>query len=423
MGRGCVRGVACVLFVLILLAGGCGTDESKKSDAETKTIPADHKVSAEKRIWEDILQKAHGTTVTFYMYGGMANVNRWIDGYVAETVKKRFDITLERVPMDAAVFVNKLLTEKAAGRDKGSIDLLWINGENFRNARKADLLYGPVTAMLPNFNAYADKMESATDFGFPVNGYEAPYGRAQFVMEYDQARTPEPPMNIAALREWVMAHPGRFTYPQPPDFTGSAFVRQIFYAVTGGYKQYMNGFDQALYDAKAPLLWQYLNDIEPYLWQKGQTYPKDPGALELLFTRGEVDLMMAYHPTHAQSQILDGTYPSSVRTFVMRDGSIYNTHFTAIPANAPNVYGAMVVMDFLMSPDAQLSKFEPENWGDFPAISLTHLSPEQAKRFTGVDLGVATLSPDVLRSVAVPEIPSEWLEALEQGWQEHILHK
>lgn len=200
-------------------------------------------------------------------------------------------------------------------------------------------------------------------------------------------------------------------------------MRQAFYALTGGHEQYMQGFSQELYDRNAPKLWAYLNEIEPYLWQGGQTYPKDPAALALLFARGETDFMMAYHPVHAQSRILEGTYPATVRTFVMREGSIFNTHFTAVPFNAPNVNGALVVMDFLLSPDAQVSKLDPANWGDFPAIDMERLAPEEAARFAAVDLGAATLGTEALGAVAVPEIPAQWLEALEQGWLDNVLRK
>nr|WP_174409547.1 ABC transporter substrate-binding protein [Desulfovibrio psychrotolerans] len=404
----------CLLVAGSLLVGGCGADEDKARPQAA---------APEGGSWEEILEKARGSRVAWYMYGGMANANRWVDEYVAPEVLRRYGITLERVPMDAPVFVNKLLAEKAAGRAQGTMDLLWINGENFRNAREADLLYGPVTHLLPNFAAYADPAEAATDFGYPVDGYEAPYGRAQFVLEYDSSRTATPPDSLEALKEWVRVNPGRFTYPQPPDFTGSAFVRQAFYALTGGHEQYMEGFSQELYDRNAPRLWAYLNEIEPYLWQGGQTYPKDPAAQALLFARGEVDFMMAYHPVHAQSRILEGTYPATTRTFVMREGSIFNTHFTAVPFNAPNVNGALVVMNFLLSPDAQVSKLDPANWGDFPAIDMERLAPEEAARFAAVDLGAATLGTEVLGAVAVPEIPAQWLEALEQGWLDNVLRK
>jgi putative spermidine/putrescine transport system substrate-binding protein len=367
--------------------------------------------------------QARDSQVRWYMYGGWVQVNTWVDTYVADEMKKRYNIDLVRVPMDAGVFVNKLLSEKAAGKEKGNIDLLWINGENFKNAKEAGLLFGPFAQQLPNVRRYVDPKSVAYDFGYPVEGYEAPYGRAQFVFEYDTAKVDTPPKTTAALKAWIRTHPGRFTYPQPPDFTGSAFIRQVFYAVTGGYAQYLAGWNPDLFAQKSPLLWKWLNDIEPYLWQKGRTYPKDSASLDTLFSRGEVAFGMSYHPPHAQNKILEGTYPDTVRTFVMEDGSIYNTHFTAIPFNSPNKAGAMVLANFLISVDAQLSKYSPDRWGDFPALDANRLSPEDRQRFQAVDLGPATLGSDELDPVGVPEIPSAYLEALEQGWEDHVLER
>ncbi len=404
-----VRRILTAAFACLLLAA-CSSEPEKSKEKSVDNL-----------AFAELETMAAGTTVRLFMYGGMANVNAWIDGYVARELRDRYDITLVRTPMDAPAFVNKLLTEKQAGKKDGSMDLLWINGENFKNAKQAGLLYGPFAARLPNDRMYVNQESAQYDFGYPVNGFEAPYGRAQFVFEYDAARTPSPPDSFAALAVWVKEHPGRFTYPQPPDFTGSAFIRQAFYAVSGGYEKYQQGFDQALFDQNAPKLWAYLNALKPYLWQEGRSYPKDSAALDTLFARGEVDMSMGYHPAHAQAKIIEGSYPETARTFVMKDGSIFNTHFTAIPFNAPNKAGAMVAANFLLSPEAQLSKFEPENWGDFPAIDIAKLPEEWREKFNAVNLGPATLSPQALEAVAVPEIPSEYLEALEKGWEENVL--
>ncbi len=181
------------------------------------------------------------------MYGGWAHVNTWVDTFVAKEMKQRYDMDVKRVPMDAGVFVNKLLNEKAAGKESGTIDLLWINGENFKNAKQAGLLFGPFAGHLPNVRQYVDPDNITHDFGFPVDGFEAPFGRAQFVFEYDNARMDTPPDTVSTLKQWIVDNPGQFTYPQPPDFTGSAFVRHIFYAVTGGHEQYMAGWNPDLY--------------------------------------------------------------------------------------------------------------------------------------------------------------------------------
>ncbi len=118
--------------------------------------------------WDEIVQTARGSEVSFYMWGGSTEINAWIDMVVAKGLKADYDITLKRVPMDASVFVNKLLAEKQANRESGVIDLLWINGENFRNAREAELLWGPYTDRLPNFSSFVDPVSAAADFGYPT---------------------------------------------------------------------------------------------------------------------------------------------------------------------------------------------------------------------------------------------------------------
>jgi putative spermidine/putrescine transport system substrate-binding protein len=395
------------MLLLFLLLAGCS--EAPTTDSVlTLDYPALEKA-------------ARGTEVRWHMWGGSAQINQWVDTYVTAEMKKRHDINVVRVPMDAPVFVNKLLTEKAANKDMGTMDLLWINGENFKNAMQAGVLFGPFTDRLPNFAVWYDAQKSAHDFGYPVNGFEAPYGRAQFVFEYDTDRTPRPPATLAELADWIRAHPGRFTYPQPPDFTGSAFLRQIFYATTGGHEQYLSGFNPELYAKNAPQTFSWLSDLKPYLWQEGRTYPKDAAALDTLFARGEIDMAMSYHPAHAQMKILEKTYPKTVRTFVLTEGAIFNTHFTAIPFNAPNKAGAMVLANFLMSPEAQLSKFKPENWGDMPALEVSKLEAAERKAFAEVDLGEATLDTDTLSAAAVPEIRPEYLELLEKDWDRIIL--
>ncbi len=370
--------------------------------------------------WKDIVAGAADTEVRFYMWGGSDTVNSWIDGFVASRMAEIYDISLTRVPMDAVVFINKLLTEKQARQNRGTIDLVWINGENFRNARDGDLLFGPFTEVLPHYRDYVDPASAEFDAGYPVNGYEAPWGKAQFNLDVDTARVSDPPESFSELAAWVRRNPGRFTYPQPPDFTGSAFLRQAFYAVTGGHEQYLEGWDEELFNTRAPLLWEYLNEIAPFLWQEGRSYPRDLAALDALFERAEVDFTMSFTQTNAATRIQNGRYPETVRSLVFSDGSLFNTHFVAVPFNAPNAYGALVTANFLLSPEAQYSKNRLENWGDFTVLAMDRLPAEYRQRFSSLDLGSATVPLDELERYAVPEIPSDYWEALERGWDRNV---
>jgi putative spermidine/putrescine transport system substrate-binding protein len=370
--------------------------------------------------WEEIEKSARGGEVTFAMWGGDARINTWIDTWVAERLESSHGIKLKRVPMDAAIFINKLLTEKQAKKDRGVFDLIWINGENFRRAREQGLLYGPFAEKLPNF-ALVDPKEVSFDFGRTVEGHEAPYGKAQFVFEYDSAKTPDTPGSAEALLAWARAHPGRFTYPQPPDFTGSAFLRQLFYSLTGGHEQYLGGWNEILFNEKAPLLWAYLESLRPHLWKEGRSYPTDKARLDELFLRDEVAFNMTYTQSAAQARVLEGRYPPSVRTFLWKNNSISNIHFTAIPFNSPNKAAAMVLANFLLSPEAQVSKNDPGNWGDFTVLSMEKLTASARAAFSALDLGAPTLSLKTLEANAVPEIGAEYVEALEAGWEKFIL--
>ena len=143
--------------------------------------------------WEDVLAAAKGTTVNWYMWGGSDVINTNVDTDIGAPLKEQFDVTLNRVPIDnTAGAVNKVLNEKAAGKDGGgSIDLIWINGQNFRTLKDAGLLYGPFTDLLPN-GTYVDWTNPAiaNDFGVPLDGYESPWAAFQFVMEYNNAANP-----------------------------------------------------------------------------------------------------------------------------------------------------------------------------------------------------------------------------------------
>jgi putative spermidine/putrescine transport system substrate-binding protein len=379
---------------------------------------------ADERPWEEIVSAAHGQTVNWFMWGGSPAVNAYVNGYLADQLKARYGIALRQTPVkDIAEVVGKLVIEKQAGKDRdGGVDLMWINGENFRTCKKNGLLYGPFADRLPNQKLVNWENPSVyNDFGEPVEGLESPWGSAQVVMIYDTARLPQPPRTVGALLDWIRNHPGRFAYPAPPDFTGSVFVRHIFYHLSGDVQRWQGAFDQAAFDRAAAETYRVLKELAPYLWRQGQTYPESPVRLNTLFADGEVDFSFSYHQAEASRNIIDGLFPDTVRTFVFDEGTIANTHFVAIPFNAADKAGAMVVANFLLSPEAQLAKADPDVWGDFPAIDPTRLPAEWQTRFRQQARGIATLSDAELQTHQLPEPPSQILIQLEKGWEEHVL--
>jgi putative spermidine/putrescine transport system substrate-binding protein len=376
--------------------------------------------------WADIVAEAKGQTVNWTMWGGQENINTWVTGFVANSLKQQYGVTLNMVPLaDTVEAVNKVLGEKEAGQDSaGSVDLIWINGENFRTLRQADLLYGPFAHYLPNTRYVNwDDPSVSRDLGLPVQGYESPYGKAQFVMIYDRAKVAQSPATIDGLIEWIKANPGKFTYPAPPDFTGTAFVMHLCYSAAGGHEPFLRDFDQTTFDDKFAGCWDTLNEIEPFLWREGQTYPENHARQQELFANGEVYFDMAYNPAEASSLVESGKFPQTTRTFVFESGTIANTHYVAIPYNSAHKAGAMVVANFLLSPEAQHSKADPANWGDFPAIEVARLPQAWPEAFAALPRGVATLPDETLAGRRLPELQSTWRVAAEKAWEESVLKR
>jgi putative spermidine/putrescine transport system substrate-binding protein len=405
------------LMISVFLAACTGNNGTGNENADKDLLKGE---------WSQVAEQAKGQTVNLYMWGGSDSINKYIDEWVAPRLKKEADVTLKRVPMnDTKDIINKLITEKQASKRQGTIDIMWINGENFKSSKESGLLLGSFVSKLPNAKEYVDldSPDIANDFGLPTEGMEAPWGKAQFVFVYDEEKVKNPPKSMEALRAWMKQNPGKFTYPAPPDFTGSAFVRHAMYETTGGHEQYLEELDQAQLESKLNPLWNELNEMEPYLWREGKTYPESLAKLDQLFANGEVWMSMGYDPARASNLIEKGTYPKTARTFVLDGGTLSNTHYLAIPYNAPNPAGAMAAINYLLSPEAQIAKYDPKHWGEDMSIDPAKLSAEDQKKLAAIDRGPASLPADVLASRRLPEIASSYVDVVEKGWTEHVAKK
>ncbi|PTW62520.1 putative thiamine transport system substrate-binding protein [Breoghania corrubedonensis] len=369
--------------------------------------------------WTALLAQAKGETVYFHAWGGEPRINAYI-GWVGDEVAKRYGITLKQVKVDdTANVVSRVLAEKAAGQTtKGSVDLVWINGENFAAMKARGLLLKDGWAdKLPNWK-YVDVAGKPTvtkDFTVPTDGLEAPWGMAQLVFMYDTARTSKPPRSMAALLDWARDHPGRFTYPQPPDFHGSTFLKQALYELAPDPARLLSPASDEDFETVTGPLFAYLDKLHPLMWRSGRAFPQNSSAMRQRLADNETDIAFTFNPAGASNAIANGELPDTVRTYVLDGGTIGNTHFVAIPFNATAPAGAMVVADFLMSPEAQARKQDPDVWGDPTVLDVDRLPAADKARFDELDLGIATLDPQDLGET-LPEPHPSWIPKLEQAW-------
>ncbi|MFO1069088.1 MAG: ABC transporter substrate-binding protein [Geminicoccaceae bacterium] len=367
----------------------------------------------------DVRGAARGQTVYFNAWGGSEPINAYV-AWVGQRVAELYGITLQHVKLtDTGDAVARVLAEKAAGRvSGGTVDLVWINGENFRAMKRQGLLHGPFTAELPNFALVDTRNKPTTliDFTEPTDGLESPWGMAQFILIHDSARVPQPPRSIAGLFDWAAANPGRLTWPAPPDFIGSTFLKHVLHETLADPAPLREPVDAATFTAVSQPVWDALDRVLPNLWRKGQVWPASGPALHQLMEDGEVDFSMAFNPAEASGLVAQGRLPETTRSFILERGTIANTHFVAIPFNASAREGAMVVADFLLSPEAQARKQDPGGWGDFTVLDVPALPPADRALFEALPRGVATLAPEELLPV-LQEPDASWMTQIEDGWR------
>jgi putative thiamine transport system substrate-binding protein len=374
--------------------------------------------AAARADFETIRGQAAGQTVYFNAWGGDDQINGFV-AWVGERVREEHGVELVHVRLtDTAEAVGRVVAERAAGRDEGgSVDLVWINGENFRAMKEQELLLGPFTHLLPHFELVDVKGKPTTviDFTVPTDGYESPWGMAQFVFLHDGLRVPEPPRTIPDLLTWILSNPGRFTYPAPPDFIGGTFLKHVLIELIEDESVLDEPVDEAAFLRHAAPMLDWLEAAQPSLWRQGFVHPVSGPAQHQLLDDGEVDISMAFNPAEASRYMASGRLPDSVRTFILEDGTIANTHFVAIPYNASSPEGAMVVADFLLTPEAQARMQHPDIWGDGTVLDLERLDPEDRARFEALPRGIATLPPDELLPVRLEPHPS-WMRHIETVW-------
>jgi putative thiamine transport system substrate-binding protein len=371
--------------------------------------------SAQTLGWADIEKKARGQTVVFNAWGGSERINAYL-AWAAAELDKTFGVKLEHVKVtDTADVVKRVRNEKAAGRSTdGSVDMVWINGENFLTMKREALLFGPFAENLPSFK-FVDiegKPTTRIDFAEPVQGMEAPWGMAQLTFFADRAKVPNAPRSTGALLEFARSNPGRITYPKPPNFHGTTFIKQTLLDLTSDKTVLYKPYDAAAFAKVTEPLWKHLDALHPHLWRAGKQFATNAANVRQMMADGELLLALTFNPNEAANEIAASRLPKSVYSYQFDTGTVGNTHFLAIPFNTKSKEAAQVAANFLLSPLAQARKADISIWGDPTVLALSKMPAQDAARFTA-----AAATGQVERFAQVlPEPHGSWVDPIEKEW-------
>ncbi len=376
--------------------------------------------------------------VNIYYWGGNDLLNIWMDRVVAPAMAE-MGVTLNPVRITGTKdAVDLVLAEKHSGKGigQGSVDMIWINGENFATLKRQDALFGSFAQSLPNSsNLEWDEsdpraMLNVRDFGVPNDSAEVPWSGEQYVCAVNSARVAaeDVPSTFAELKSYLEANPGKFTYVKPPHYLGNTFVQEAVYAHNPdgtGATPFQQSVDDIAPEELARLIApgiEYLQSIEPNLLDAAggsPRYPEDNKALDGLFLNGEIDFSCKFGLYAVAKGLEIGTYPEAAQQFVFPASTmIKNKNYLVIPGNAPNSAAALVLANWMTSVDSQVSKLE--SVGMPSGIDGWKLSAEDAERIVNASPGLVGVTQAELDANAAPDTNATLVDVIEATWLEVI---
>lgn len=372
--------------------------------------------------WKEIEQEGDGKTVTMIMWLGDSKINAYMQDYVVPKVKKEHNINLEITAGQGSAIVQLLMTEMQASKSASDVDMLWINGETFYQLRQIDGLYGPWTDMVPN-SKYIDFENPfiGIDFQQPIEGYELPWGNVQMAIIYDSAKTHNPPMTREALLQFVTKNPGTFTFDN--QFTGLTFLKALLIDIAGDKNELKGDFDETKYEKYSAELWDYIREIKPYLWRKGEVFPEGVAQMHQLFASGELLFTMSNNDAEVDSKTAEGLFPKTAKAYVPEFGTIQNSHYLGITKLSGNKAAAMVVANTMVSIDAQLEKMKPSVWGDGTVLDMTKIPEKKQAEFENIPLREQAPNRNEIQEKALLELAPEYMVRLAEDFRKEIILK
>lgn len=344
--------------------------------------------------WQQTLASAQGETVYFYAWGGSKPINDYLR-WAAKEVASRYKIRLRHVKVaDISEAVSRL---KAEDGSQSAIDMLWVNGENFSYLKDHQLLLGNLWSQIPNSVWLATKqLPLHSDFGVPMHGFEVPWGVGQFNLITNANIFSNGDISPDSLLLAAKQYPGRISYPRPPAFHGTTFLKQLLVALSHNDKRLFLPATTEAQDELLPLLWTYLDQLHPLSWQQGSAFPSSNTEQFSLFVQKQLVMAVSFNPNQMAIEQKAKRISTTSERLYFAQGAITNSHNLAIPKGAQSPDGAKVVINFLLSELAQEQKLKG-SWGDpsviKPLLDETSTLPSQQ------------------------ELHSSWQPAIEQSWQ------
>lgn len=359
--------------------------------------------------WQLILDSSKKTTINVYHDYTDPLAKTWMDVVMVPYIEEKLGVKVVLNTLKMNELLPKLKDEKLNEVAIGSADLLILTKKGFGQLKDAGVLYGPYSNKLPNvaMNQVGESYENAWLDGKPMDDMAVQLGKNQLVLFFDEDQMETAPATLSELKQFIIANPGKFTFPSLDSAEGQAFVNTLAASLCDQKKLYEGKLDAKQQEALYAPVGAFLKEIRPYMWMQGKQLPKNVAELDRLFKEGQVSFSMSLDQNKAVSMIKEEKFPDGAKAYVLSSGTTGFGQYAVIPFNSANKSGAMSLINELLGGEMQGSKYNPKNWGNLPSVDPMKMEKTASAEITKVTVKRNALKEAELSAARLPQIPSD----------------
>lgn len=367
--------------------------------------------------WNTILESSKNTIVNVLYYTKEESIIEWLKKDYTKNIKIRYNIDLRFKYMPLAKIKN-LMHDKDSSSD---YDLIYISDDGFKYFKENDLLYEDILTKLPNYytNLNENNYIINNDEGIKIEDAEVPIFKNQLVFINDEDIIYETPKTYDELLELAKKNPGKIAYPDPKTKTGLAFILSAI-ASKVEYTE-INKLEpnkEAVYEIIKPGL-DYLIELDKYLYKEGKEYLEEDKVDEL-FKNKELLFSLSLDYNHATEKITNLEFSKGCNTFVIEDGTTGFIDYLALPKNANNKSGAMVIMNDAISAETQGDIYADKYLNKIPVLDHLNMPSSELSYLKKAEVKYTSIKYNELYDYYIPEINNHLVKIIYELWSEYV---
>ncbi|HLS64242.1 MAG TPA: extracellular solute-binding protein [Ruania sp.] len=321
-----------------------------------------------------------GTSLTVFLSTDTNIQTLWEDSLIPAFVEENPDYSVD-VQLDLhgehdSQTIAKLTSATQQGEDPG-YDL--VDGGFVTQVAEAGLLTEVSAEDIAGLETVGENILEAGGPG------SIPYRASSVLLAYNTDEVSEPPQTLDELLQWIRDNPGRFTYNTPDSGgSGQSFVATVLdhYVPDDVSEQMVTGYHEDL-ESHWDEGFDVLRDLNPYIYQEG-VYPNGNAQELELLASGQIWMGTVWSDQFITGQE-HGQIPENIDYTQISDPSFTGgASYLGIPATSPDQEGALVLANWLLSPEAQA--IIADSVSGYPVIELDQLPEDVQSMFADANV-------------------------------------